>query len=303
MVLFDLMEVPSQKGRIAVVTGANSGLGFETALAFAKKDIRVVMACRSLERGVLARARILEQAPAADLEVMELDLSRMGSVRDFTESYLRRYDRLDLLINNAGVMAAPYQETEDGFEIHLAANYLGHFLLTGLLTDTLLRTPRSRVVSLSSNAHYFGNIRLDDLHWKKRQYYSFFAYCQSKLACLVFAFELQRRLEKTGAGTLSLAAHPGATYTEIVKYYPEWIRFLAPVFAPVLTHPPAAAAEPTLYAALGENVSGGQYFGPGGWLQFKGRARIVGSSRKSKDTRMAGRLWDVSEELTGIRFL
>lgn len=299
---FDFEKIPSQQGRIAVVTGANAGIGYETALAFARKDIKVVMACRSLEKAEKARQQILQEVPGAELEIMELDLSRMRSVRSFSDNFLRRYDRLDLLINNAGVMVAPKTTTEDGFELHIATNYLGHFLLTGLLLEPILQTPGSRVVSLSSTAHKTGRISLDDFHGSKR-YYSFFAYSQSKLACLMYAYELQRRLERQGASTISTAAHPGTSYTDIVRNFPYWIRYLAPPFVPLITHPPKQAAEPTLLAALGDGLRGGEYFGPDGWLEFKGRAKKVDSTRASKDPEMAKRLWALSEELTGLKYL
>jgi NAD(P)-dependent dehydrogenase (short-subunit alcohol dehydrogenase family) len=300
--MFNFDNIPSQKGRIAVVTGANAGIGYETALAFARKDLKVVMACRSPEKAEKARLQILREVPGAELEIMELDLSRMRSVRSFSEEYQHRYDRLDLLINNAGVMVAPKTTTEDGFELHIATNYLGHFLLTGLLLGPILQTPGSRVVSLSSTAHKTGRINLDDFHGSRR-YYSFFAYSQSKLACLMFAYELQRRLERQGASTISTAAHPGTSYTDIVRNFPYWIRYLAPPFAPLITHPPKQAAEPTLLAALGEGLRGGEYFGPDGWLEFKGRPRQVDSTRASKDPEMAKRLWALSEELTCLEYL
>lgn len=299
---FDINQIPSQKGRIAVVTGANVGLGYETALALAQKDLTVIMACRDLEKGARARDQILQQAPGAELDLMQLDLSALKSVREFSDSFLKKYDRLDLLINNAGVMMPPFSLTEDGFELQLATNYLGHFLLTGLLLDTVLKTSESRVVTLSSIAHKNGKIRFDDLQ-SRQKYSSIGAYGQSKLACLMFAYELQRRLEKNGGATISVAAHPGVSNTNLSRHYPKWTKILEPLFVPFFTHSPKNAAEPTLYAALGEDVRGGDYFGPDGWNEMKGRATKVDSTALSKDPEVARRLWAVSEELTGLRYL
>ena len=299
---FDINQIPSQKGRIAVVTGANVGLGYETALALAQKDLTVIMACRDLEKGARARDQILQQAPGAELDLMQLDLSALKSVREFSDSFLKKYDRLDLLINNAGVMMPPFSLTEDGFELQLATNYLGHFLLTGLLLDTVLKTSESRVVTLSSIAHKNGKIRFDDLQ-SRQKYSSIGAYGQSKLACLMFAYELQRRLEKNGGSTISVAAHPGVSNTNLSRHYPKWTKILEPLFVPFFTHSPKNAAEPTLYAALGEDVRGGDYFGPDGWNEMKGRATKVDSTALSKDPEVARRLWAVSEELTGLRYL
>lgn len=299
---FEFEKIPSQKGRIAIVTGANIGLGYETALAFAQKDLKVIMACRNTQKGEQAKKQILEQAPGADLEVMELDLSRMASVRSFSENFLRQYDRLDLLVNNAGIMMTPYSETEDGFELQFATNYLGHFLLTGLLIDTIFKTPESRVVSLSSGAHKFGKINFDDLHGRK-DYSPTAAYGQSKLACLMFAYELQRRIDKSGAGTLSLAAHPGVSWTNLMQHLPKLVQKIGPALAPIFSHPPKDGAEPTLLAALGNGVRGGEYFGPDGWQEMKGRAARVDSNSLSKNENIAKRLWEVSEDLTRVRYL
>ncbi|MCB9284578.1 MAG: SDR family NAD(P)-dependent oxidoreductase [Lewinellaceae bacterium] len=302
MPTFDINQIPSQKGRVAIVTGANAGLGYETALVFAQKDLTVIMACRNLEKGAKARDKILQQVPGADLDLMQLDLSAMQSVREFAEHFLKKYNRLDLLVNNAGVMVPPYTETEDGFELQFATNYLGHFLLTGLLLDTVLQTPQSRVVSLSSIAHKNGKIRFEDLQSRKK-YSAMGAYSQSKLACLLFAYEMQRRLEKKGSSTLSVAAHPGVSNTDLPRHYPKWTKIIEPLIVPIFTHSPKQAAEPTLYAALGQDVNGGDYFGPDGWNEMKGQATKVNSTPLSKDPEVARRLWEVSEELTGVRYL
>ena len=300
---FNIKEVPSQKGRIAIVTGANIGLGYETALAFAEKDIKVIMACRNLQKAEKAKKDILNQAPHGDLEVMEIDLSKLKSVRSFAKTFLEKYSQLDLLVNNAGVMMPPYSKTEDGFELQMGANYFGHFLLTGLLLDTILKTPNSRIVSLSSNAHKQGKINFDDLQSEK-SYSKIGAYSQSKLACLMYAYELQRRLDKAGKKTISVAAHPGASTTNLDQHLPRLaVKIIMPILKATIAQSPAAGAEPTLYAALGKDVKGGDYFGPGGFGEFSGRAKKVESTKLSHDKEIAKKLWEVSEELTDISYL
>lgn len=301
---FNIKEVPSQKGRIAIVTGANIGLGYETALAFAKKELKVIMACRNVQKAEQAKKDILAQAPNADLEIMPIDLSKLHSVKEFVKTFTTKYDQLDLLVNNAGVMMPPYSKTEDGFELQFGANYLGHFLLTGLLMDTLLKTPNSRVVSLSSNAHKQGKINFDDLQSEK-SYSKLGAYNQSKLACLMFTYALQRKLEKKGATTISVAAHPGASITNLDQHIPKWVMgILMPILKVTnIAQSAEAGAEPTLYAALGKDVQGGDYFGPGGFGEFSGRAKKVNSTKLSHDKAIADRLWKVSEELTNFSYL
>lgn len=302
MSAFDLGNIPPQDGRAAIVTGANIGLGYETTAALAAKGVQVTMACRNLDKAEKAREQILKAVPNGKLKVMELDLSRMESVRSFASNFKAQHHQLDLLINNAGVMMPPFSLTEDGFELQMATNYFGHFLLTGLLLDLVMESKNSRVVSLSSNAHKFGAINLEDLQ-SKQKYSKSKAYAQSKLACLMFAFELQRRLEKTGSDSLSVAAHPGVSSTNLGQYLPKAVMFFEPVLAPLLTQKPKAGAEPTLYAALGTDVNGGEYFGPKGWGEWRGRAKKVDSTPLSKDQNLAGQLWEASEELVGLKYL
>jgi len=301
---FNINTIPSRRGSVAIVTGANVGLGYETALAFAGKDITVVMACRNLEKAENAKTKILNQFPDADLEVMQIDLSKLQSVRKFAEIFLDKYPKLDILVNNAGVMIPPYSETEDGFELQMGANHFGHFLLTGLLLDTLLKTPDSRVVALSSLAHKNGKIDFEDMQSKK-SYSAFRAYAQSKLANLMFAYEMQRRLDKIeGHSSISVAAHPGASDTNLSRHLPKWLyKMLRPIVTRTFVQTSKAGAEPTLYAALGEDVKGGDYFGPKGFNEMYGRAIKVGSAKHSKDEAVAKKLWEVSEELTNIRYL
>ena len=287
----DTQQSPSQDGRIMIVTGANTGLGYETALSLAQKGAKVIMACRNLSKANAAKARIEKEVLAADLEVMEIDLSSLQSVRAFVNAYLSKHDRLDVLINNAGVMMPPYTKTEDGFELQFEANYLGHFLLTGLLLDTLLKTPGSRIVSLSSIAHKNGKINFDDLQSEKA-YDASAAYGQSKLACLMFAYELQRRLEKAGyQQTISTAAHPGIATTELARHMPKLVyTVLKYTLAPFLTHPPDEGAQPTILAAIGQ-AKGGDYFGPTGFQEMKGKAGKASSTDLSKNEAIAQRLW------------
>ena len=302
MISFDLKTIPSLKGRIAVVTGANAGIGYETALALAKKDVEVILACRNLDKAEAAKRAILGSCPSANISAMHIDLSGLASVRDFARQFTDRNDRLDLLINNAGIMVPPYQLTADGFESQIATNYLGHFLLTGLLLNTLEKTKGSRVVTLSSIAHKRVDINFDDLHFKNG-YNAVKAYGQSKLACLLFAYELQRRLEKNNYQVISLASHPGVATTELSKHMSKFMKFLMRAFAPFLFQDPKRGAEPTIRAALDQHVKGGEYFGPGGYREFKGPAVQVDSSERSKDKTLANKLWETSEELTQISYL
>lgn len=299
----NIEKLPNQKGRIMVVTGANSGLGYETTIALAKQGAKVIMACRSVSKAKSAKDKILQQLPNAELEVMEIDLSSLQSVRNFAEAYQNQYNTLDVLINNAGVMAPPYAKTEDGFELQLGANYLGHFLLTGLLLPTLLKTPQSRVVTLSSLVHKNGIINFDDLQSEKK-YDAMKAYAQSKLACLIFAFELQRRLEQAGHHqTISTASHPGIADTELSRNMPKIIYYFAKyTIAPFFTHAPREGAKPTVLAAIGD-AKGGMYFGPTGYREMKGKAGLASFTDESKDEKLAKKLWEVSEALVGFKFL
>ena len=223
-------NMPPMKGKIAIVTGANSGIGYEAARALAMKDAQVIMACRNLEKGELARRQILGEKPEGVVEVMHLDLADLASVHQFAEDFLGRYDQLHLLVNNAGVMQLPeLQKTADDFEMQFGTNHLGHFALTGLLIDTINKTPDARVVTISSFAHHLGRMAFDNLNAEKK-YSPSRAYGESKLANLLFTYELQRRLEDADQETIATAAHPGWTATNLQKYSPMinfFNRFLA----------------------------------------------------------------------------
>ena len=294
---WNLSDTGSQAGRRAIVTGANIGVGYDTALALAGKGCAVVLACRNLEKAEAARAQIQKVHPEAALECMALDLSSLRSVRAFAKAFAGKHERLDLLINNAGIMMPPYTLTEDGFESQLAANYLGHFALTGLLLPLIRKQTGARIVSLASLAHNWGEIRLDDPHFQTR-YNKRAAYGQSKLACLMFAYELNRRLQTAGDKTLSVAAHPGVAATNLAQHFP---KFLSVLF-PLVGQSAADGALPTLYAALGADIAGGDYCGPRSMGQMRGAPVKVGSNRMSRDKALAGKLWEMSEQLTGVRY-
>ena len=291
-------DVPGQAGRTAVVTGANSGIGFETARVLAERGAAVVLACRDPGKASDAAARIAGAAPRASLSVVRLDLASLASVREAAEELRAGHDRLDLVINNAGLMMPPYGRTEDGFELQFGTNHLGHFALTGLLLDRMLAVPGSRVVTLSSNGHRMGRIDFGNLQWE-RGYRRPAAYGRSKLANLLFTYELQRRLAAAGAATAALAAHPGTSRTELTRHLPAWMRAGALL---VPNQSSAMGALPTLRAATDPGAQGGEYYGPAGFGEFTGPARRVESSGRSRDAEAARRLWDESERLTGVSY-
>jgi len=295
MMKWNLDRMPDQTGRVAIITGANTGIGFETAAALAAKNARVVLACRNHQKAEDALDRIRARTAEADLRLIPLDLASLDSVRDFAESVRSDFDRLDLLINNAGVMAPPFGRTEDGFELHFGCNHLGHFALTGRLMDQLEATPGSRVVAVSSLTHRMAAFDFDNLNAEKG-YRKMAAYGQSKLANLLFTFELQRRLERAGSEVLAVSAHPGWTVTEIQRHSP-----LIEVFTP-LAPGPARGALPTLRAAVDPQARGGDYYGPRGLFELMGSPKKVRTSSAAKNEGDARRLWQISEELTGVRF-
>jgi NAD(P)-dependent dehydrogenase (short-subunit alcohol dehydrogenase family) len=299
--MFDINQVPNQAGRVAIVTGANVGLGFETTRALAKKEMTVIMACRNQQKAEDARAQIIAEVPDAKLEILLLDLSDLASVRSFSENFLTKYEQLDLLINNAGVMIPPYEKTVDGFELQMGANYFGHFLLTSLLLDTLEKTDASRIVQLSSVAHRGAKIFFDDMHFEKK-YSRIKAYGQSKLAMLMFAYELDRQLKARGYKTLSVAAHPGVSDTNLSRYIPKVIMTLFGFLLKRMTQPAIDGTQPQLYAALGSDILGGDYTGPDGPRENSGKAIKVGSKPNSKDESVAKKLWETSINLTGAKW-
>lgn len=263
-------RVRSQPGKVAVVTGANSGIGYETTLELVKKNVEVILACRNEQKAEKAKSGIVAEYPKAQVKIIPLDTSSLRSVNAFVTQFKKLYGQLDLLINNAGIMMSPYANTEDGFENQLATNYLGHFALTGLLLPLLTSTPASRVVTLSSLSYKWAEIDFDDLHAKKT-YSRRKAYGQSKRACLLFAYELQRRLSAAGYDTLSIAAHPGLAKTNLDQYFPVLIRPLGSLFL----QPAQQGALPVLYAALNPTLKGGEFVGPDGFQQMRGNPTFL----------------------------
>ncbi|BBX10140.1 SDR family NAD(P)-dependent oxidoreductase [Mycolicibacterium aichiense] len=286
-------DIPDQTGRTVVITGANTGLGYETARALAAKGAHVVLAVRNLDKGKAAADLVVRRYPGADVSVQELDLTSLASIRAAADELRARHDRIDLLINNAGVMMTPKQTTQDGFELQFGTNHLGHFAFTGLLLDRVLAAPASRIVTISSNGHRFGSIRFDDLQ-SERRYDRTRAYGQSKLANLLFTYELQKRLAATD--TIAVAAHPGSSATELGRNLPKIVEW---GFG-LTVQSSEMGALPQLRAATDPTVRGGQYYGPGGVLQMRGYPKLVSSNRRSHDVAAQKRLWAVSEELTGV---
>ncbi|CAN5512803.1 oxidoreductase [soil metagenome] len=299
-------DIPDLSGRTALVTGANSGLGLVTARELARKGANVVMACRDPGRGGAAVDGVRADVPGAEVRLEALDLADLSSVSALAERLPEK--RLDLLFNNAGIMAPPRNETADGFELQFGTNHLGHFALTGLLLERLLAGPAPRVVSVTSGAHWIGSIDFDDLQSEKR-YWRWTAYGQSKLANLLFARELARRCEAAGTPLRSTAAHPGYSATHLQTSGPTLGGgILNPIrkasfglFNKVAAQSDEMGALPQLFAAF-EEIPGGSLVGPDRFDQMAGHPKLVGSSGASKSTEAAGRLWDVSRELTGVGF-
>ncbi len=292
-------DVPGQQGRLAVVTGANTGLGFETARVLAARGASVVLAVRDTEKGKRAAARIAGAAAGANVTVQPLDLTSLESIRAAAGELRARHPRIDLLINNAGVMFTPRQTTRDGFELQLGTNHLGHFALTGLLLEQMLPVPGSRVVTVSSLAHRIrARINFGDLQGE-RSYRRVAAYSQSKLANLMFTYELHRRLSGAATTTtIAVAAHPGLASTELTRNSSA----ASAALARLISQKPAMGALPVLRAATDPGVLGGQYYGPGGIFGARGYPEPARSSGQSRDTALQRRLWTASEELTGVTF-
>jgi len=290
-------DIPDQTGRTAVITGANTGLGYETAAALAAKRAHVVLAVRNLDKGNEAARRLEQATPGASVTVQELDLTSLESVRAAADELRSEHDTIDLLINNAGVMFTPKATTKDGFELQFGTNHLGHFAFTGLLLDRLLGVEGSRVITVSSVGHRFvREIRFDDLQWE-HDYSRVRAYGQAKLANLLFTYELQRRLR--GTSTIAAAAHPGGSRTELTRNLPSVVAAVSRRLEPLFQGADMGAL-PTLRAATDPDVLGGQYYGPDGFAEQRGYPKIVASSEASHDVDAQKRLWAVSEQLTGV---
>lgn len=299
-----LEKIPDLTGKVIIVTGANSGIGFEAARVFARKGARTILACRTIEKGQAAMAQIKADCPDAKVELMCLDLASLESIHQFSEAFKAKYDRLDVLLNNAGIMMVPYRRTEDGFESQVGTNHLGHFALTGLLIDLLEKTPGSRIVNISSGGHRMGSMDFDNLLYNDGKDYSRMgAYGRSKLSNLLFTYELERRLEANGNNPIAVAAHPGLSVTHLADHFGGGhMKGLIHFFFQFMAQSAAMGALPGIRAAVDPDVKGGQYFGPDGPRERKGYPVLVESNQASHDEEDARHLWQVSEELTGVRY-
>ena len=295
---WDIKNESSQLGKIAIVTGANSGIGYETTLGLVKKGVEVIMACRNIQKAEDAKAKILQLHPEAKIKSMMIDLTSLTAVKKFVHEFQRQFDKLDILINNAGIMMSPYKITQDDFESQLATNYIGHFALTGLLLPLLTKTANSRIITLSSLSYKWAQIQFDDFHAQKG-YSSRKAYGQSKRACLMFAFELQRRLSIADYNILSVAAHPGLCKTNLDQYFPSFIRTLGSLFLQSAQY----GALPVLYAALSKDIKGGEFIGPDGFQQLRGYPTRIDADEYSNDKEVAQHLWKVSQDMTNVFYL
>jgi NAD(P)-dependent dehydrogenase (short-subunit alcohol dehydrogenase family) len=292
-------DIPDQSGRVAVVTGANTGIGYETARALSHKGATVVLACRNGAKAQDALARIHAESPRGTAVFMPLDLASLESVREFADRFDDAYGRLDILVANAGVMMPTQrEETAEGLELQMGTNHFGHFALVGRLLDKLLATSGSRVVVVSSMGHRWGRMDFEDVNWARRRYDRVRSYGQSKLANLLFTHELTRRLRERGKTCVVAAAHPGWTATDLQRHTP-----LFRLVNPYMAMEPWQGALPSLYAATSPDVQGGSYYGPDGCFELRGYPKRVKSSRAAQSTRDASRLWTLSEEATGVRYL
>jgi len=299
-------HIPDLSGKTILVTGGNSGIGYEAALQFARKGALVVLACRDLGKARAAIDTMTSAHPGGRVEAMELDLASLASVRVFADAFRARHRSLHVLCNNAGVMALPHRRTADGFEMQFGTNHLGHFALTGLLLDRLLENDGARVVTVSSTAHRMGTIRFDDLHWQ-RGYRKWSAYGQSKLANLLFTYELQRRLDAARARLISVACHPGYAATNLQLAGPRmagasWMEYLSQLGNQLFAQSAAMGALPTLYSATAPEVRGGDYVGPDGIGEMHGHPKKVQSNARSHDPEAARKLWEISETFTGVSY-
>ncbi|MDP9142204.1 MAG: oxidoreductase [Pseudomonadota bacterium] len=301
-------DIPPQNGRIAVVTGANSGLGLQTATALAAAGAQVIMACRNPDKAAAALDQVKRHAPDAKVQLMTLDLADLRSIRAFAAAFSQQFKQLDLLVNNAGVMALPFSRTRDGFEMQIGTNHFGHFALTGLLMDRLIAGKQPRIVNVASMAHnWTPGLNFDDLNYERRKYNKWIAYGNSKLSNLYFTFELNRRINAAGKAITVAAAHPGYSDTNLQYAGPALEKsafgtWLMKVGNGIFAQPAELGALPSLYAATAPDVNGGDYIGPDGFQQIRGYPRKVGCRKLARDTSIAQRLWAVSEELTDVKY-
>lgn len=298
-------DIPDLTGKIIVVTGANSGLGFESSKTFAEKGATVVMTARNMTKGETARADILKVMPGASLDLIQLDVGNLASVREFAAAFKAKYDRLDILLNNAGVMAIPRQETPDGFEMQLGVNHLGHFALTGLLLDVITKTPKARIHNVTSSANYSGKINFDDL-MGKQNYSRWGAYGQSKLANVFFTFELQKRLTAAGFDTITNTSHPGLVLgnlqaNSVAQSETKMEAVLYRIAQPIMAQDISMGVLPMLYGMTAEDAKGGAFYGPR-TLNLRGYPAEKKANKAAYDDAALRRFWEVSEQLTGVHF-
>ena len=298
-------NIPVLEGKVIIVTGGNSGLGYESVKAFATKGAEVILTSRSVDKGETARAEILKNNTGGKIKVMELDLMDFASISSFAESFKEKYDRLDVLLNNAGIMTTPYFLTKDRLEAQNGTNHFGHFALTGQLLELIIKTPGSRVVNVSSNAHKYGKMDFDNFLFENGDGYTpMKSYARSKLANLIFTYELQRAFEAHDIESMAIAAHPGASRTNLGRYLEDkwWFKPLFTLMVP-FTQDQAMGALPQIRASVDPNVKGSEYYGPNGFGEMKGDPVLVKSNEASHNRADAWKLWEISEQLTGVKYM
>jgi len=293
---WDSENISDQTGKVVIVTGSSSGLGYETAKVLAHKNATVVIAVRDEVKGNAAIEKIKVENPNADIHLMLVDLASLASVHTFAKNVKKKFNKLDLLINNAGVMNPPYSKTKDGFELQFGTNHLGHFALTGRLIDLIKNTPNSRIVNVSSTVHKIGNLNFEDLNWETRKYKKMRSYADSKLANLYFTKELQTRLNIESSNVIVASAHPGAAATGLSRHS-LFFRMMS-----LFLQDSKMGALPTLYAAVAPDVQGNDFYGPGGRFENSGYPKKVEAGGQAKKDDVAEKLWDVSEKMTGVFF-
>jgi len=297
-------NIPDLTGKVILVTGGNSGLGYESVKAFAENGAEVVLASRSTEKGETAKTQIMKSNPKGKIRVMELDLMDFSSIKEFTREFRGKYDQLNVLLNNAGIMTTPYFLTKDGLEAQNGTNHFGHYALTGLLMDLIVKSPGSRIVNVSSNGHKYGKMDFENLLFENgKDYTPMKSYARSKLSNLLFTYELQRAFELKGIDSIAVAAHPGASRTNLGRFLENkwWFKPLFALMAP-FTQDQAQGALPQIRASVDPNVKGGEYYGPSGFGEMKGDPVLVKSNNASHDQEDAKQLWEVSQKLTGITY-
>lgn len=290
-------DIPNQSNKVIVITGATSGLGKQATKVLASKNAKIILAVRNTQKAEDVVMEIRKDFPSAKLEIRHLDLGKLKSVQTFAEEFTNDYSQLDVLINNAGIMMCPYSKTEDGFEIQMGTNHFGHFALTGLLIPLLLETKDSRVVATSSIAHKSGSINFDDINWESRKYSTIKAYADSKLANLYFTYELARKYKDNPNAPLFTVAHPGGTNTDLGRHMS-----ITKLLAPLLGQKVETGTLPSLRAATDLNAASGDYFGPKSFFESRGYPVIVQPNKMAQNKENAKRLWEISEQLTGVKY-